>query len=249
MSEKIKPLLCEGRIEGRVVNEMLVDTGAVRTIVNSRWVPGSARLKKYIRFVPFSGPPRDLPLVDVTVDVGGQQVKLEVGVQEDLQYDALLGRDIPFLWNLGDHLRDQQYVGAVQTRAQTKCKQSEHEAEQLTDQQSEAEITPWMQQSHDEAEIVNSNGEIQQDDEKYQQMVTSADVTDNPLPDFDDELFTPPKASRVKLSRSQKRAERQQHSSIVTGPDLQNQGTDKLCRAQQEDPTLTDICKQMREGS
>ena len=104
VSEKIKPLLCEGHIEGRVVNEMLVDTGAVRTIVNSRWVPGSARLKKYIRFVPFSGPPRDLPLADVTVDVGGQQVKLEVGVQEDLQYDALLGRDIPFLWNLGDHL-------------------------------------------------------------------------------------------------------------------------------------------------
>ena len=88
VSEKIKPLLCEGRIEGRVVTEMLVDTGAVRTIVNSRWVPGSARLKKY---VPFSGPPKDLPLADVTVDVGGQQVKLEVEVQEDLQYDTLLG--------------------------------------------------------------------------------------------------------------------------------------------------------------
>ena len=57
-----------------------------------------------------------------------------------------------------------------------------------------------MQQRHDEAEIVNSNGEIQQDDEKYQQIVTSADITDNPLPDFDDELFTPPKASRVILT-------------------------------------------------
>ena len=84
-------------------------------------------------------------------------------------------------------------------------------------------------------------------------MVTSADVTDNestgqlPLPDFDDELFIPPKVSQVKLSRSQKHVERQQNSLIVTGPDLQIQGTDKLCRAQQEDPTLTDICQQARQ--
>ena len=108
-----------------------------------------------------------------------------------------------------------------------------------------------MQQSQDESEIVNSNGEIQQDDEKYQQMVTSADVTDNPLPDFDDELFTPPKASRVKLSRSQKHAERQQHSSIVTGPDLQNQGTNCVELSKRTPLSLIYVNKpgEMREGS
>ena len=57
-----------------------------------------------------------------------KEVDLEVAVQDDLKYDALLGLDIPFLWNLGDHLLCKEEALVVQTRAQAK-KQDDIEQE------------------------------------------------------------------------------------------------------------------------
>ena len=107
-----------GKIAGNPVKKMLVDTGASRTIVNSQWVPPAARTGVTLPFSPFSGEPRDLHLARVAVT--DKEVDLEVKVQDDLKYDALLGLNIPFLWNLGDHLRCKEEALAVQTRAQAK---------------------------------------------------------------------------------------------------------------------------------
>ena len=56
-----------------------------------------------------------LPLAVVTLEIDGQKLELEVAISDNLRYNALLGRDVPFLWNLGNHLQVPDYVGMVQT--------------------------------------------------------------------------------------------------------------------------------------
>ena len=56
-----------------------------------------------------------LPLAVVTLEIDGRKLELEVAVSDNLLYDALLGRDVPFLWNLGSHLHLPDYMGMVQT--------------------------------------------------------------------------------------------------------------------------------------
>lgn len=124
VSEHPRAALYAGRIAGRQVERMLVDTGASRTIVNSRWVPKSSMKDTKCTFSAFCGAPRELYLANITISVNGDEVDLEVAVQDDLRYDALSGLDIPFLWNLGDHLRHKEEALAVQTRAQIGAKQT-----------------------------------------------------------------------------------------------------------------------------
>ena len=84
-----------GRVEEETVTRMLVDTGASRTIVHSKWVPAAALTKMNVEFQPFHGPPCTLPLAGVTIEVAGHNLDLDIAVQDDLLYDAILGRDVP----------------------------------------------------------------------------------------------------------------------------------------------------------
>ena len=45
------------------------------------------------------------------------ELELEFAVSYNIRYDALLGRDVPFLWNLGSHLQVPDYIGLEQTHA------------------------------------------------------------------------------------------------------------------------------------
>ena len=56
----------------------------------------------------------------VSIDVQGWHAEREVAVAEMLRYDALLGWDLPFLWNLGKHLMcTEPVINKIQTRTQT----------------------------------------------------------------------------------------------------------------------------------
>ena len=61
-----------------------------------------------------------LLLAVVTLKINEQMLELEVAVSDDLRYDTVLGRTVPFLWNLVSHLQVLDYFGMVQTRAQRK---------------------------------------------------------------------------------------------------------------------------------
>ena len=68
---------------------------------------------------------------------------LEVAISDNLRYDALLGRDVPFLWNLGSNLQVPDYIGMVQTQAQRKQTDAATvEAEEAT-KASQANVTSW----------------------------------------------------------------------------------------------------------
>ena len=129
-----------GKIADNPVKKMLVDTGASRTIVNSQWVLPAARTGVTLPFSPFSGEPCDLHLARVPIAVTDKEIDLEVAVQDDLKYDALLGLDIPFLWNLGDHLRCKEEALAVQTRAQ--AKKQDHIEQEVKSLDAESGVIP-----------------------------------------------------------------------------------------------------------
>ena len=84
-----------------------------------------------------------LPLAEVTLEIDGQKLEREVAVSDNLRYDALLGRDVPFLWNLGSHLQVQDYVGMVQTQAQRKQTDAETVAAEEATNASQANVTSW----------------------------------------------------------------------------------------------------------
>ena len=94
---------------------VLVDTVASKNVLKKQWIPDAAITGKHIHFAALSGPPQGLPLAVVTLEIDGQKLELEVTVSDNLWYDALIGRDAPFLWHLGSHLQVPDYVGMVQT--------------------------------------------------------------------------------------------------------------------------------------
>ena len=108
------------KIAGNDVHHILVDTGAIKTVIRKEWVPDAAMTGKRLCFAALSGPLQVLPLAVVTLEIDGRKLELEVAVSDNLRYDALLSRDDPFLWNLGSHLHVPDYIGIVQTRAQRK---------------------------------------------------------------------------------------------------------------------------------
>ena len=83
-----------------------------------------------------------VPLAVVTLEIDGQKLELEVAVSDNLRYDALLGRDVPFLWNLGNHLQVPD-VGMVQNRAQRKQTYAVTVAAEEATKASQANVTSW----------------------------------------------------------------------------------------------------------
>lgn len=60
-----------------------------------------------------------LPLANVEFDTTKQLTTVEVALQTDLCYDALLGTDFPEIWNLGRSLLYRETTNFALTRAQT----------------------------------------------------------------------------------------------------------------------------------
>ena len=98
---------------------------------------------KHLHFAALSGPLHVLPLAVVTLEIDGQKLELEVAVTNNLRYDALLGRDVSFLWNLGSHLQVLDYVGMVPIQAQRKQTDAETVAAEEATKASHANVTSW----------------------------------------------------------------------------------------------------------
>lgn len=107
---------------------MRPESGADRTIVHRRLVPRSAQTGKKGLFKSFTGQDSWLDLADVTIEVAGQQYLLEVAVMDNLRYDALLGMDIPDLFQ-SLRKNTSESVMAVNTRAQLRHASEEQETD------------------------------------------------------------------------------------------------------------------------
>ena len=68
--------------------------------MHKKWIPESALNGETMSMRCFRGRYEEAPLADLTLEVDGRTIEMEVVVEEDLGCDALIGRDAPFLWEL-----------------------------------------------------------------------------------------------------------------------------------------------------
>ena len=118
---------CKGKVEGKEVNKILLDSGCCRTMVHQRWVLPEKFL--YGRSVAIRCVHGDIvlyPLANVTMEVEGTHIQVEAAVSSDLPVAVLLGTDVPQLIQLfqGRHPISSSYfledVMMVTTRAMAK---------------------------------------------------------------------------------------------------------------------------------
>ena len=242
-----------GKIAGNDVHHILVDTGASKTVIRKQWVPNAAMTGKRLRFAALSGPLQVLPLAVVTLEIDGQKLELEVAVSDNLRYDALLGRDVPFLWNLGSHLQVPDYVGMVQTQAQRKqTDAATMEAEEAT-KASQANVTSWeevQEQNSDDSSNRDESVELSETSLVEQQVGEPSEWLDeeaSDLPVLTEDLFLPDPA-RKKLTHSEYRSKRQKYATVSDTSHQLDGGASRLQTAQESDSTLDIIRKSVHNG-
>ena len=107
-----------GSIGGHSCKNILLDTGATQTVVKRELVDPHYFTGEHKVARSFNGIQQSFPLAKTSVRVVGAEHDLEVLVADDLCcYDALLGRDVPELWEIGKRLLYDDLIGMVQTRS------------------------------------------------------------------------------------------------------------------------------------
>ena len=208
---------------------------------------------KHLRFAALSGPLQVLPLAVVTLEIDGQKLELEVAVSDNLRYDALLGRDVPFLWNLGSHLQVPDYVGMVHTRAQRKQTNAATMAVEEATKASQANVTSWeevQEQTCDDSSNRDESVELSETPVVEQQVEEPGEWLDeeaSDLPVLAEDLFLPDPA-RKKLTRSEYRRERRQYATVSDTSHQLDGGASRLQTAQESDSTLDIIRKSVHNG-
>ena len=132
-------IIYHGTIDGKKALRMRPDSGADRSIVHRRMVPTSALSGKKGFFKSFSGHNSQLDLAEVTIAIAGEQYTVEVAVSDTLQYDALLGMDLPDLFKPLQQ-KASESIMSVSTRAQ--LRQAAEEQQEVARREKEDAATP-----------------------------------------------------------------------------------------------------------
>ena len=202
------------KIAGNDVHRILVNTGASKTVIRKQWVPDAAMTGKRLRFAALSEPLQVLPLAVVTLEIDGRKLELEVAVSDNLRYDALLGRDVPFLWNLGSHLQVPDYVGMVQTRAQRKQTDAATVAAEEATKASQANVPSWeevQEQPSDDSSNRDESMEQSETSVVEQQVEEPGEWLDEEVSDLlvlAEDLLLLDRPARKKLTHSECRRQR-----------------------------------------
>ena len=108
------------------VERELLDTGAERTLVDSKLIQDEDWTGEVIHVRAFSGTISALPLAKVTIEVGDCEDKLTVTLQKDLGLYALLGTNFPDLWGMGKRLLYNEIISIFQTHSQADKTEHHH---------------------------------------------------------------------------------------------------------------------------
>ena len=109
-----------GSIGGHSFKNILLDTGATQTVIKRELVDPHYFTGEHKVARSFNGNQQSFPLAKTSVRVDGAEHDLDVLVADELCYDALLGRDVPELWEIGKRLLYDDLIGIVQTRSNKK---------------------------------------------------------------------------------------------------------------------------------
>ena len=246
-----------GVVEGRAVTDVLLDTRCSRTVVRKELVPQKKMIDGAAVTIRCAhGDTVLYPLAMVDIEVRGKKMAVEAAVSETLPMSVLLGTDVPELGELLGATSPEEEALVVLTRAQAKRQQEEERIEQLREQQSATRPNSLNIRggvSEDSVDTGNEPISTQQQEQPQQQQkerledtLGTGDQVDSPTTpflgaEFSEEMFGTSR-DRRKLTRSEKRRERQEHArtrnTSLHPLDLTPEEFQKL---QQEDPSLKGI--------
>ena len=107
------------------MKDIVLDTGAARTLVRDNLVPRNKYLDKFVSVQCVHGDHVSYPLAKVKVVIDGRSYFVEAAVVKKLPASVLLGRDVPELVQIGGATEE---VLAAITRAQAKRRSREEES-------------------------------------------------------------------------------------------------------------------------
>ena len=157
-SKKVKDVTQAGRIEGKFVHNLLLNTGCSRTLVHRDHVPQDKMLPGEAVAIQFAhGDTVLYPLAQLEVEIGDQSFDVTAAVADRLPLAMLLGTDV---LQMTDLLQG-KFVAApeprikkalVVTRAVAKQQREEEEVAELKEQESGVEPTSLEEMAEQESE-------------------------------------------------------------------------------------------------
>jgi len=135
-----------GKVEGKAVNNILLDTGCSRTLVHQSLVPREKLLEgEAVAIRCAHGDTVLYPLAQVEMEIDGQSFEIQAAVADRLPMAVLLGTDVPQLPELlsGELLGSEAKIenALVVTRARAKQQLEEEAEQQLKEQRSGVQPT------------------------------------------------------------------------------------------------------------
>lgn len=130
----------QGRVAGKKIKNILVDSGAEISVASEEIVPSSAETKGQTMVAGVTGTPVNCRLVDLPISINERDFQLQVAVlpQGSLSYPLLLGRDTPGLrihWSIGpESPNDGKMTTPQEVAVLTRSQARKEEARRLDDQ-------------------------------------------------------------------------------------------------------------------
>ena len=237
-----QPFQCKGVVEGQFVNDIVLDTGCLRTLVRSDLVEEQNRKHgETVTIQCAHGDAVSYPLASVELEVQGNVLTVEAAVSDKLPSSVLLGTDVPNLFELLQSKQDGKALMVV-TRSQAKRLQNEHaedigstqnsiatpvmvHKEEVTQGGSEGELR--QPESHQEPNITQGGSELElrqaeSDQTNGSESGVTPGKTDMVLDNnvwqtefnLNDEMFVGSQKAKVKKSRSEKRKARNHYAEV-----------------------------------
>ena len=100
----------EGRVNGRFVRRIQIDSGASRTVVDRRLVSSKDIGEESISVTFGNGTSGEYPLATVKIAFDGEEYQVRAAVVQGLAEDVLLGRDVPLHRHIARRLPKEEQV-------------------------------------------------------------------------------------------------------------------------------------------
>ena len=114
------PVIIPGNVNGLIVDSIYLDPGASKTFVKVDWVDKNKMNGKVVEVKTINTGEQTYPVAPISIEVAGYKTDLEVAVHSSLPYDVLLGRNFPYLWEVGFREVNLASCNMVKSRQQKK---------------------------------------------------------------------------------------------------------------------------------
>jgi transposase InsO family protein len=202
-----------GTVGGTLVEDILLDTDSAKTLIRKDLVPSNSLVEGKVLLQGVHGDVVSYPLAEVEVTVDKHVHTVRAAVSERLPVSMLLGRDVPELLELLKETKNLDGAMMVVTQAQKLAANREEEMLAEKDRLSMAEPDPL---------------EVEESSWEGFPPVGA---------EFDADLFTQGRG-KSKISRSQKRKERQQFRREHASSHALEMTANEMAKLQEDDPSL-----------